>query len=95
LEAQAAILRVELQEKMAEFQEKNDRRETLRQMLAPDVLKGRLQVDSKEYMRRSDVVSEAWKNNAVTNEAFLRDFLDSMAAAYAIQSKLKLMEGDG
>lgn len=93
LERQLAVLNAELLDRTEEFREKNARREELRRVLAPDVLRERLEADANMANDHGEALSSGWARNP--NGAFnVREYVDSMAAVYALRAAAKLVAGN-
>lgn len=73
--------------KLAEFREKNARQEKAREMFAPEVLIKKLDTSAKEYEAKSLNIAEMWKKKAISNDAFIKEYVDTKAKAYASRKK--------
>ncbi len=92
LEDQLAVVGAEYRAKSEEFREKSGRRERVRQLLAPDVLKSRLDRAAKQERTRAWELVEAWKRGkGMKDDAFVREYVDALAAAFAAEAKRDLL----
>lgn len=101
LERQLAVLSAELAQKEEEFRERSARRDEIRRVLAPEVLQGRLHGEVAKARSRAEALvrnTRGWssgtankKNSRSKNEAFVREFVDSMAAVYAMLDAASLV----
>lgn len=92
LEDQLAVLEAEYRAKSEEFREKSVRRERARQLLAPDVLKSRLAHAAEQERSRASELAESWKEGkGMKDDAFVREYVDALAAAIAIEAKRDLL----
>ena len=61
-------------------------------MLAPDVLKSRLARSAEQERARALELVEAWNQGKGTkDDVFVREYVDALAAAIAIESKRDLL----
>jgi len=101
LERQLAVLSAELAQKEEAFRERSARRDDISRVLAPEVLQGRLQGEVAKARNRAEALvrkTYGWssgtadkKNSRSKNEALVREFVDSMAAVYAMLNAASLV----
>lgn len=92
LESQLAVVGAEYRAKSEEFREKSARRERVRQLLAPDVLKSRLARAAEQERSRAWELAEAWNGGAgMKDDVFVREYVDALAAALAAEAKRDLL----
>lgn len=92
MERQLAVLAAEYHAKSEEFRERSRRREQVRRLLAPDVLKSRLARSAEQERARALELVEAWNQGKGTkDDVFVREYVDALAAAIAIESKRDLL----
>ncbi len=87
LKTQIAILKSEYEVKIAEFREKNARQEKARELFAPEVLIAQLDSSAKDYEAKSLKIVEAWKRGDISNDVFVKEYVDTRAKAYACRKK--------
>lgn len=87
LKNQIAILKSEYEMKIAEFREKNARQEKARELFAPEVLIAQLDSSANEYAAKSMKIAEAWKKGKMSNDTFVKDYVDTRAKSYACRKK--------
>lgn len=87
LKKQIAILKSEYELKLAEFRAKNARQEKAREVFAPEVLIDKLCSSARETEKQSTHILERWKQNKISNDRFVKEYVDSRAKLYAYKKK--------
>ena len=87
LQKQIAVLKSEYDAKLVEFREKNARQEKARELFGPDILIKQLASSAHEYENKSIKILDMWKKRGMSNDAFVKEFVDTKAKAYACRQK--------